>query len=267
MQSIKELKNLRGRRSIITGAYGSLGKVITQTLAELGSDLILVDKPDSINRTFEKVITDNWGIDIISIECDLEKEEDRVRLFQNIADKRLQINSLINNAAFVGDSDMKGWSAPFEDQSLKAWRRAIEVNLTAAFHLSQLFAPALRENSGGNILNISSIYGEYAPDWSLYEGTNMGNPAAYSASKGGLIQLTRWLATTLAPEVRVNSIAPGGIHRNQTKQFVEKYEKKTPMKRMASEDDLRGAVAFLSSDMSNYVTGQTIFVDGGWGIW
>lgn len=95
----------------------------------------------------------------------------------------------------------------------------------------------------------------------------MSNPAAYSASKGGLIQFTRWLATTIAPDIRVNAISPGGIFRNQPEVFVKRYEAKTPLGRMATEDDFRGVVAFLASDMSRYVTGQNLVMDGGWGVW
>lgn len=178
-----------------------------------------------------------------------------------------ELNILINNAAFVGSSSLAGWAEPFEAQTIETWRRALEVNLTAAFQLSQLFAPALRSARGASIVNIASIYGHWGPDWSLYEGTQMSNPAAYGASKGGLIQLTRWLATTLGPEIRVNAISPGGIERGQPEQFVERYAKRTPMGRMATEDDFRGVVSFLASDMSAYVTGQVINVDGGWGVW
>ena len=95
----------------------------------------------------------------------------------------------------------------------------------------------------------------------------MGNPAAYAASKGGLLQLTRWLATTLAPDVRVNAVSPGGIFRGQPQAFVERYTSRTPLGRMASEHDLRGAIAYLASDLSSYVTGQNLAVDGGWGVW
>ena len=119
----------------------------------------------------------------------------------------------------------------------------------------------------GAIINIASIYGSYGPDWSLYEGTNMSNPSAYCASKGGLIQFTRWLATTIAPRIRVNTISPGGVFRNQQEAFVQRYEAKTPLGRMAKEDDFRGAIAYLASDLSKYVTGQNLAVDGGWGIW
>ena len=95
----------------------------------------------------------------------------------------------------------------------------------------------------------------------------MGNPAAYAASKGGLLQLTRWLSTVLAPHIRVNSISPGGVWRNQPEQFCKRYKKKTPLQRMATEEDLKGAVVYLASDLSLYVTGQNIIVDGGWSIW
>ncbi|MDO8629190.1 MAG: SDR family oxidoreductase, partial [Phycisphaerales bacterium] len=119
----------------------------------------------------------------------------------------------------------------------------------------------------GSIINIASIYGSYGPDLRLYAGTAMGNPAAYAASKGGLIQLTRWLATVLAPHVRVNSISPGGVFRNQPEEFVQRYEARTPLGRMATDDDLRGAMLYLASDLSRYVTGQNLSVDGGWGVW
>jgi NAD(P)-dependent dehydrogenase (short-subunit alcohol dehydrogenase family) len=125
----------------------------------------------------------------------------------------------------------------------------------------------MKDSIGASIVNISSIYGLLGPDWRLYAETNMGNPAAYSASKGGLIQFTRWLSTTLAPSVRVNAICPGGIFRNQPGSFIAKYEYKTPMARMAKEEDFKGALGFLASDLSSYVTGQSLNVDGGWSAW
>jgi NAD(P)-dependent dehydrogenase (short-subunit alcohol dehydrogenase family) len=101
----------------------------------------------------------------------------------------------------------------------------------------------------------------------LYEATEMGNPAAYAASKGGLIQLTRWLATVLAPDIRVNTLTPGGIARNQPEIFTERYIRRTPLQRMAVEEDFKGAALYLASDLSSYVTGQNLIVDGGWTVW
>jgi NAD(P)-dependent dehydrogenase (short-subunit alcohol dehydrogenase family) len=116
-------------------------------------------------------------------------------------------------------------------------------------------------------VNVSSIYGLVAPNMGLYDGTVMGNPAAYGATKGGIVQLTRYLATVLSPEIRVNAFAPGGIARGQAGEFTERYERLTPLGRMATEDDFRGVLAWLASDASRYVTGQTIAVDGGWTVW
>jgi NAD(P)-dependent dehydrogenase (short-subunit alcohol dehydrogenase family) len=167
----------------------------------------------------------------------------------------------------VGTSDLPGWGVPFEEQSIETWRRALEVNLTAVFDLCQGLYPLLRKSTGASIVNIASIYGMYGPDWRLYEGTSLSNPSAYGASKGGLIQLTRWLATTIAPEVRVNAISPGGVSRHQPEEFVKRYESKVPLGRMATEEDFCGAIAYLVSDLSKYVTGQILSVDGGWGTW
>ena len=267
MTTISHLVKMSGRRVLITGANGFLGRVIADTLAELGADLILLDYPATDFAAQSNDLAQKWGVKIIALQCNLESDDDRNAVIARVKEDGLGLNCLINNAAYVGSKNLQGWTVPFEEQSIVTWRRALEVNLTAAFHLCQAMAPELQVSKGGNIINIASIYGEYGPDMGLYEGTGMGNPAAYSASKGGLLQLTRWLATTMSPSVRVNAISPGGIYRNQTDQFVSRYELKTPLKRMATEDDFRGAVAYLSSDMSSYVTGQTLRVDGGWGVW
>ncbi len=196
----------------------------------------------------------------------MEDENSRTSFIDVVIKSNKRLDILINNAAFVGESDLDGWVDDFSKQSIETWKRAIEVNLTAVFHLSQGFFPLLKINNNSSIINISSIYGFSAPDYSLYVGTDMGNPAAYSVSKGGLIQLTKWLSTTLAPNVRVNTISPGGVWRNQPKQFVERYKSKTPLGRMATEEDFKGVIAYLASDLSAYVTGQNIVVDGGWTV-
>lgn len=267
MTTLKELMNLRGRRALITGAAGGLGRVMADTLGELGADLVLVDRPGCDLGPLVDDLQTKWLVATLALECDLEIEEQRRALIDTVKADGRGLNILINNAAFVGDSHLQGWVAPFEAQTLDTWRRAMEVNLTAAFHLSQAFTPELRAAQGGNIVNIGSIYGVYGPDWRLYEDTTMGNPAAYAASKGGLIQLTRWLATTLAPDVRVNAISPGGVFRNQPEAFVNRYKRRTPVGRMATEDDFRGALAYLGTDASKYVTGEILSVNGGWGIW
>lgn len=267
MTTLSQLMNISGRRVLITGANGYLGRVMADTLAELGADLILLDRPGTDFAALENELSEKWKVKVLALTYDLEVQDDRNALIARVKADGVGLDCLINNAAFVGSANLQGWVAPFEEQTIDTWRRAIEVNLTASFHLCQAMAPELRASKGGNIINIASIYGEYGPDMGLYAGTAMGNPAAYAASKGGLLQLTRWFATIMAPHVRVNAISPGGVFRNQPEQFVERYISKTPLKRMATEDDFRGAVAYLATDMSSYVTGQTVRVDGGWGVW
>lgn len=267
MTTIRELSNLRGRRALITGATGGLGMVMADTLAELGADLVLVDRPGSDFDSLRASLTGRWDVNVECQFCDLEHQRRRAELLASLKGGGKGLNILINNAAFVGTSDIHGWSVPFEQQTVETWRRALEVNLTSIFALCQGLTPLIKEAQGASIINIASIYGMYGPHWSLYEDTTMSNPAAYSASKGGLIQFTRWLATTVAPNIRVNSISPGGIFRSQPETFVQRYEERTPLHRMATEDDFRGVTAYLASDMSSYVTGHNLAVDGGWGVW
>jgi NAD(P)-dependent dehydrogenase (short-subunit alcohol dehydrogenase family) len=265
--TIASLMKLDGRRAVITGAAGGLGRAISETLAELGCDLVLVDRTADALEERANAVRKAWPVSVVAAICDLEQEDQRARLIDRVKRELGSLDILINNAGFVGTSDLEGWVTDFERQRVDTWRRALEVNLTAAFDLSKGFASMLKESAGGSIVNIASIYGWVGPDYSLYEDTAMGNPAAYAASKGGLIQLTRWLSTTLAPTTRVNAISPGGIFRNQPDAFVKRYERRTPLGRMGDVDDFRGAIAYLASDLSRYVTGHNLAVDGGWGVW
>ena len=267
MVNLTKLMSLKGRRALITGANGHIGKTIALTLAELGAELILVDRPGSDYKKLKDKIKNDFKVNVQTYNCDLAIDNNRKILISKIRKLGPPINILINNAAFVGETNLEGWVTDFEHQSVKTWRSALEVNLTAAFSLIQGLTPLLKKSEGANIINIGSTYGTWAPDYKLYEDTSMGNPAAYAASKGGLIQLTRWLATTLASSIRVNAISPGGIFRNQPEKFVKKYNSKTPLARMATEDDIRGAITYLATDLSSYVTGQNLAVDGGWGVW
>jgi NAD(P)-dependent dehydrogenase (short-subunit alcohol dehydrogenase family) len=266
MNDLRDLLNLSERTSLVTGASGHLGMAICHTLAELGSNLIIVDRVPAEVSKLASSLSKKWNVRAEGISCDLELPHERLNLVDQVLTNYKGLNCLINNAAFIGTDKIEGWNVDFKDQSSSTFSRALEVNLIAAFDLSKSFAQILSKSGDGVIINIASIYGISAPDWELYKGTDMSNPAAYGASKAGLIQLTKWLASTLAPNIRVNSISPGGILRDQPKEFVERYILKTPLGRMANESDIQGAIAYLASDMSKYVTGQNLVVDGGWGI-
>jgi NAD(P)-dependent dehydrogenase (short-subunit alcohol dehydrogenase family) len=265
--TVTQKMSLAGRTALVTGASGAIGTVFCTALAELGASILAVDRDAPALERLRAGLKLGADAKLDVMVCDLEDEAQRQALIDQILQEQASLDVLVNNAAFVGTSELQGWATPFAQQSIETWRRAMEVNLTAAFHLCQAFAPALSKTGRGSIINIGSIYAESAPDWRLYEGTPMGNPAAYAASKAGLLQLTRWLSTTLAPRVRANSICPGGVSRNQASSFVERYEARTPMARMATEQDMVGALVYLATDLSSYVTGQTIRVDGGWSVW
>lgn len=259
--------DLRGRVAAITGGAGHLGRVMGEALAELGAAIALVDIAHDECEGAAARIGVEHGVRTSTIVLDLTDEAALRRVPSTVLNQLGGLDILINNAALVGTSQLKGWAVPLAQQRSEAWRLALEVNLTAPFLLAQACAEALSASGHGAIINIGSTYGIVGPQPSLYQGTEMGNPAAYAASKGGLIQLTRWLATMLAPRVRVNAIVPGGIWRYQVDTFVERYKVLTPLGRMASEEDFKGAVAYLASDLSAYVTGHSLVVDGGWTVW
>lgn len=267
MKRISELMNLSGRTALVTGGAGYIGTAFCEALAEAGANIAVLDMTEERVQAAAEQLTEEYGVKATGFVVDLSDETAVTAVPAQVAEALGSLDILVNCAAFVGTSGLKGWVTPFEEQSVETWRAALEVNLTAAFALIQAATPYLRKSGHGSVVNIGSTYGVVGPNMSLYEGTSMGNPAAYAASKGGLTQLTRWLSTTLAPEIRVNCISPGGIARGQHKDFVERYENMTPMKRMGTEEDMKGALLYFASDLSAYVTGQNLLVDGGWTAW
>jgi NAD(P)-dependent dehydrogenase (short-subunit alcohol dehydrogenase family) len=267
LRSVKNLMRLDGRSALVVGGGGYIGSAMAEALAEAGAQVALADfnRPQMIAKAAE--ISQATGMMPSIHEVDLAKEDEVRALPDAVVGVCGGLDILINCAALGGASKLEGWAERFENQGTKSWRMALEVNLTSVFELVQASLPHLRARKLGSVINVASIYGVVGPDWTLYDGTSMANPAAYGASKGGLIQLTRYLATTLAPDVRVNTISPGGVARGQPQSFVDRYEQRTPMRRMATEEDFKGVTAFLASDLSSYITGQNIIVDGGWCAW
>ena len=254
--------SLSGRKILVTGAAGHLGRALCEYFVSDGAIVFAVDLNEKGLASLESGLKTAEG-SFFAFVTDLSDEEQRTGLVEQLGAQTESLDGAVFAAAFVGSSDLEGWAVDFAHQSVSTWRKALELNLTAPFHLTQLLEPLLTKGSGPSIVNIGSIYGSIGPDWSLYEGLDMSNPAAYAASKGGLIQLTRWLASTLAPDIRVNMVSPGGISRGQDATFIERYSRKTPLARMATEHDMVGQVVYLLSGAASYVTGQNITIDGG----
>ena len=264
MRTVSQLFDLTGRAALVTGGAGYLGGTIGAALAECGARVALLDKAD-----LTSAVSDLPAVDAgphAGLTADLSNATEVQAAPQAAVDAVGGLDVLVHCAVFVGTDARDGWTTPVAEQSLDTWREALEVNLTAPFALTQAALPYLKARGTGSVIHIGSIYGVLGPDWSLYDDAP-GTPAAYGAAKGGLMQLTRWLTTTLAPEIRVNAIIPGGVERNTAPRFKSAYETRTPLGRMATEEDIKGAAVFLASDAAAYVTGQCLMVDGGWSAW
>lgn len=266
MRTLRELGSLAGRVALVTGAGGRIGSAVCEALAERGASVGALDLDERACLDLVDRLRPT-GVPVEPLVVDLGDPEATRAVPAQVVDRLGGLGILVNCAGLVGTSSGDGWTVPFEEQSLSMWRKALEVNVTAVFVLTQAAQGPLTASGHGSVVNIGSIYGVVGPDHRLYEGTTLGNPAGYGASKGALLQLTRWLATTLAPRVRVNAVSPGGVWRDQPARFRDRYVERTPLGRMAAEEDIKGAVAYLASDLSAYVTGHNLIVDGGWTAW
>jgi NAD(P)-dependent dehydrogenase (short-subunit alcohol dehydrogenase family) len=266
-RSIHDLMRLDGRVALVTGGAGHVGYAAAEALAELGARLVLLDIDAAAVQIKSDAIGSTFDTETLPLAIDLADPEAIASVPGKVGAAFGRLDILVNGAGLAGMSQMQGWVVPFLQQGLEAWSKALDVNLTAPFLLTQACAGLLASHARGSVVNLASIYGLLGPDMRLYEGTTMGNPAAYAASKGGLLQLTRYMATVLAPDIRVNTITPGGVWRDQPDSFVRRYVERTPLGRMATEEDIKGAIAYLTSDMSAYMTGQNLVIDGGWTAW
>ncbi len=251
--------------ALITGGAGHIGSSTAHRLADKGVSITILDKNTVAAQSLKGELENTYKIKAEYLDYDLADKKSFEAIYNDISSTLGRLDYIVNNAAFY--DDVPGWGVPFEEEGYDAWEKVMKVNLLAPFFLVQALTPLLQKSSHASIVNISSIYGMSAPNHSLYEGTKMTNPAAYAASKGGLTQLSKWLSTVLAPNVRVNTVTPGGIERGQDADFIARYEKLTPLGRMANNEDIAGAITFLCSPEASYITGQNIVVDGGWTAW
>jgi len=250
---------------VVTGAVGLLGKGFCWDVTKAGGIIILVDINEKegikleqeINNKYSKEIAKFWNTDI----TDLSSIKNLITFALG---KYGRIDALVNSAY----PHNKNYGRIFEDVTYKDFCENINMHLGGYFLITQQVATTMMKQNSGNIINIASIYGSAAPRFEIYKETNITMPVEYSAIKGAIITLTRYLASYLGKwNIRVNSLSPGGVYDNQPKGFVEKYSQKVLLgNRMADVDDVTGVLMFLLSDASKYMTGQNITVDGGWTI-
>ena len=260
----QQLFDLTGRVAIITGGAGMLGQQHAEILNDVGAHVVIADIKQEICDEVARKITARNGIEAIGVEVDLSQEDSVIRMVEKIKYKFGAIDILINNAV----AKPKTFFKKFEEYPVDDWEQVMAVNLRGVFLCSKIVGAEMTKSGRGVILNIGSIYGLLGTDQSIYGESGINAPAVYAASKGAVINLTRYLATYWTGKgIRVNTLSPGGVENNQDPEFIQKYCAKVPLGRMARKDDFKGAVLFLVSDASSYMTGANLIVDGGWTAW
>lgn len=253
-----ELFRLDGKIALVTGGAGIYGVHITRALAEAGAHVLVASRDI---RQCERVANDmtDEGLKVSAAQLDLGSKASIVALRDKIVADFGKLDILFNNAVARAGGNIS--TVTEED-----WDAAMRINSTGFFLSCKIFGEQMVEQRSGVMVNISSIYGVVAPNFNIYEGTDMTSPANYAFAKGGMINFTRYLASFYGKfGIRVNSISPGGFRTDdQPEIFVENYSRQTLLGRMAADDDIKGAAVFLASDASAYITGQNLMVDGGW---
>lgn len=264
--------DLTGRVAVVTGGVGILGRHFTRALAEHGARVAIVDLDEAACRNAAEELSAATGSQAIGVGCDITRPEDVRAMAERIERELGPIAILHNNAATKG-RDLAAFFAPLETYSLETWREITAVNIDAMFLVAQEIGARMAGRRKGSIIQTASIYGIMGPDPRIYEGSHylgraINTPPVYSTSKAAVIGLTRHLATHWAPmNVRVNALTPGGVSSGQNSTFSERYSARVPMGRMAEAHEMTGALVFLASDASSYITGQNIVVDGGLSAW
>lgn len=266
-----ELFSLKNKVAIVTGALGLIGKNHCAALADAGANIIVCD----LNEDDCKIFASSLSTKSIGVGVDITSKSS----IENLRDQALnefgRIDILVNNAAIndmFENPQAAAEQSMFENYPLDMWQKSLDVNVTGTFLCSQIIGSEMAKTGKGSIINIASTYGLVGPDQSIYKKTdgsqNFYKSPAYPATKGAIVNFTRFLAAYWGNKgVRVNTLSPGGVENNQDEYFIKNYSAKTPLGRMALPDDYKGAIIFLASDASAYMTGANLIVDGGWTAW
>jgi NAD(P)-dependent dehydrogenase (short-subunit alcohol dehydrogenase family) len=268
--------SLAGRVAIVTGAAGLLGRQHCRALADAGATVVATDLDEDACATAAAELAADGRHDVHGFAADITDPASLARLRDAALRLGDHIDVLINNAAMNDRFEDEAAAASlsrFENYPVERFRQALDVNVTGTFLACQVLGSEMARRGRGSIVNIASTYGMVGPDQRIYRGESgaqrFWKSPVYPASKGAVLAFTRYLATTWADRgVRVNSLSPGGVAQaGQDTVFVAHYSQRTPLGRMAEAHEMRGAIVFLASDASSYMTGANLVVDGGWTAW
>jgi len=262
--NFREKFELKGKVIVITGACGLVGRAFCEAAAQFGAHVVAVDIPQADPAAFAKELEERHDNKMLGVALDVASKEDVSALLASTLDRFGTIDGLVNGHQNKSHLIFE----PFEDVSEDNWDTVVNINLKGTFLTCQVLGSWMANNGGGSIINIPSTYSVVAPNQNLYKGTSLGCPAAYSASKGGIDSLSRYLASYWATKkVRVNMITPHGVWNNHEKQFEDNFARFSPMERLSYNHEVASAMIYLLSDASSYVTGDNMLVEGGWTVW
>lgn len=271
--SFAERFSLKGKTAIVTGGAGILGKRFCHGLAEFGANVAVVDMDKQASCELAAELRQSHGIKAIGIDCDVSLPIQVETMVQQVVMELGEIHILHNNAASKS-TDLDAFFARFEEYTLEQWRQVMSVNIDGMFLVAQAVGKQMiAQDKGGSIIQTSSIYGICGPDQRIYEGSiylghKINTPAVYCASKAAVVGLTKYLAAYWAEYgIRVNTLIPGGNESGQNEKFKKNYAQRVPLGRMGKPDEMVGALLYLASNASSYVTGQSVIVDGGLSAW
>ena len=264
--SVKKMNNLSEKVVFLTGAAGLLGTQYATALSSVGANVVLADINYNKCKKIEKELKEKNNVSPFSIKMDISNKKSIDNAITKVMKKFSKIDVLVNNAVFP--ETQKERSIQFEKFPLELWNKIFAVNVTGVFLCNQKIGSIMVKQKKGSIINISSMYGIVAADQRIYGNSGLNSTAAYAVTKSSLFNFTRYLASYWRNTgVRINTLTLGGVENNQDPKFIQKYSEKTMIGRMAKKNEFTGALIFLASDASSYMTGSNMVVDGGWTAW